>query len=225
MASPSFVIYDNLGVPQIVYLDAYGRLIAGPVNRDLHDGMMVGDVTDRASYNNVANELNELANLHNTLLVNNLLVSSGTGNDTAAQQPTYTVKRPWLDMPEGGVPFDPQESVTIDTTIPSQTVIVTLVVPDGYDGVINAYSWNFTGGGFVNGDGSLQAQILNNGAAVRNYDNILTEKGTPAIPRPISPLRIYSGRTYKLVVNHLGNPLLNGNGIGGFSGYFYPSMS
>ena len=42
-------------------------------------------------------------------------------------------------------------------------MVVTLVVPDGYDGVINAYSWNFTGGGFAQGGGDLQAQVLNNG--------------------------------------------------------------
>ena len=51
------------------------------------------------------------------------------------------------------------------------------------------------------------------------------EKGTIAAPRIISPLRIYSGRTYQLVVNHLANGLLAGNVIASFVGYFYPNAS
>ncbi len=221
---PSYVVYDDVGVPTGVYLDAYGRPIGGVVDPRLHDGTQTGVVTDRVDYNTQANELNELAVLHNTLLCSNLLVSSGTGDNPAAQLPTYTVKRPWLDMPEGGVPFDPQYSVALGV-VGTTVTVVTLVVPEGYDGVINAYSWNFTGGGFVQGSGDLVAQVLRNGAAVRNYDNILVEKGSIQTPRPISPLRIFSNQIITLVVNHAANGLLNGNVVGCFSGYFYPSMS
>jgi hypothetical protein len=68
------------------------------------------------------------------------------------------------------------------------------------------------------------AQVLRDGSPVRNYENIVVEKGSVAIPRPIAPLRIFSGQTINLVVNHVSNILLNGNMVGSFVGYFYPSQ-
>jgi hypothetical protein len=218
-----YIVRDYMGVPQIVYADLTpGENVVGSTG-----GIVQGDLssgTTTGGLNQQANGLLELANLHNTLLTQNQLVCSGTGDNASAQLPTTVVTRPWLDSPEGSVPFDPQLAVALPA-VAGSTVVVTLVVPDGYDGVINAYSWNFTGGGFVQGSGDIQVQILRNGAAVRNYDNILVEKGTIAAPRPISPLRVYSGQILTLVVNHIANALLNGNVVGCFSGYFYPSMS
>ena len=222
---PYYVVYDSMGIPRIVPSGVpVGNNQVGYLGQpNLHSGPS-GNVTDVSSLNQTANGLSELATLHNTLLVNNLLVSSGTGDSAAAQNPTFVVQRPWLTMPEGGVPFDAETSVALPVVGGSATV-VSLVVPDGYDGVINAYSWNFTGGGFVEGSGDLQAQLFRNSATIRNYDNILTEKGSPEIPRPISPLRIYSGQTISLVINHVANGLLAGNVIASLVGYFYPSMS
>jgi hypothetical protein len=218
-----YIVRDQMGVPQVVYADLTpGENVVGSTG-----GVVQGDLssdTTTGGLNQQANGLLELANLHNTLLTNNQLTASGTGDSVAAQNPTSITKRPWLESPEGSVPFDPQIAVALPA-VAGTAVIVTLVVPDGYDGVINAYSWNFTGGGFVQGSGDLQAQVLRNGAAVRNYDNILVEKGTIAMPRPISPLRIYSGQIIQLVINHVANGLLAGNVIGSLVGYFYPSMS
>lgn len=182
--------------------------------------------TTATTVNTVANQMLELAALHNSLLVNGQLIGTGQGDDTSSPNPTTTVKRPWLDEPDGSVPFDPEIAVAMGAEVtPVQHVIVTLTVPQGYDGVIKGFNWNFTGGGFVQGDGSLQAQILRNGIPVRNYDNILTERGSYEVARPISPLRIYSLDVIQLVVNHLSNGLLSGNLLGGFVGYFYPSAS
>jgi hypothetical protein len=97
-----------------------------------------------------------------------------------------------------------------------------MTVPDGMDGVINRLSWNFTGGGFVQGSGDIQAQLFRNGAAVRNFDNMLVEKGSIGTARPISPIRVYAGQIITLVVNHLANGLLNGNLVGSLVGYYYP---
>ena|ERR1035437_4620200 len=218
-----YVEYDNMGVPHAILMDyTPGENVIGSTGGVVQG--QAGVATSTVSLNQQANGLLELANLHNTLLTQNQLVCSGTGNDASAQLPTTVVTRPWLESPEGSVPFDPQISVALPA-VAAKTTVVTLIVPDGYDGVINAYSWNFTGGGFVQGSGDIQVQILRNGAAVRNYDNILVEKGTIAAPRPISPLRVYSGQIITLVVNHVANALLSGYIIGCFSGYFYPSMS
>src|ERR1035437_42487 len=189
-----------------------------------------GDYTNPSSLNQNANALLELADLHNTVLGVGQAIATGTGggnnpNGQGAKNPIPTyAKRPWLDMPDGAMSFDQQLAIGMPAVL-GTAVIVSLVVPSGYDGVINAYSWNFTGGGFVQGSGDLQVQMLRNGAAIRNYDNILMEKGSISVPRPISPMRIYSGQVIQLVINHLVNGLLAGNVIGSFSGYFYPSMS
>src|ERR1035437_1094807 len=183
-----------------------------------------GNYTNPTSLNQAANALQELAILHNTLLAKQQLIASGTGNNPNAQLPTYVVQRPWIEPPLGSIPFDTQLVVGMPA-VAALATIVTLVVPDGYDGVINAYSWNVTGGGFVQGSGDLLVQMLRNGAAIRNYDNILVEKGSIASPRPISPLRIYSGQVISLTINHVANLLLAGNVVGCFSGYFYPSLS
>lgn len=218
-----YVQYDDVGVPHAILVDyTPGEDVIGSTGGTTQG--QIGQATNTVSLNQQANGLLELANLHNTLLTQNQLVCSGTGDNASAQMPTTTVKRPWLDSPEGSVPFDPQIAIALPV-VGAVATVVTLVVPDGYDGVINAYSWNFTGGGFVQGSGDIQVQILRNGAAVRNYDNILVEKGTIASPRAISPLRVYSGQIMTLVVNHVANALLSGNIIGCFSGYFYPSMS
>jgi hypothetical protein len=226
--------------PQSYYVgvDAYGNPVAittGAMSPNLAGSIVAPQVpvgtipnsTNASSTNAVANNLLELATLHNTLLVGSALIGTGQGDGTTSADPTTTIKRPWIDEPDGAVPFDPEIAVALPpaATIPTQYVIVTLTVPQGYDGVIKGFNWNFTGGGFVQGDGSLQAQILRNGVPVRNYDNILTERGTYQTARPISPLRIYSLDVIQLVVNHLANGLLSGNLLGGFVGYFYPSAS
>jgi|SRR5215467_7041213 len=185
------------------------------------------NATNALTVNQAATALLELASLHNTLLTDNSLIATGTGDDKAKQEPTYVVRRPWLDAPQGLIPFDEQTAVPLpNDVLPSgNTEVVFHVVPDGYDGVINAYSWNFTGGGFTEGSGDLVVQLLRDGIPIRNYENITVEKGTIATARPISPLRIYSKQRISLVINHVANPLLNGNVNGSLVGYDYPAMS
>jgi hypothetical protein len=137
------------------------------------------------------------------------------------------VRRPWLDMPEGAYGFDPQQVNTLGV-VGTELFGVSITVPEGYDGVINGFNWNFTPTTavvFAQGSGDLKAQILRNGAAVRNYDNILMEKGCILSPRPINPLRVYSKQVIQIVVFHVANVLLFGDVITGLSGYFYPNKS
>ena len=174
--------------------------------------------------NQTANGLLELSNLHNTLLVNGQLIGTGTGDSGSGKNPDTVIKKPWLDAQDGAVPFDQQTAASLGA-IGTTVTVVSIAVPTGYDGVINAYSWNFTGGGFVQGSGDLVAKVLRNGVPVRNYDKILTEKGSPQIARPIAPLRIYSNDIISLTVTHVANVMLAGNLIGSFVGWFYPSAS
>lgn len=188
--------------------------------------------TNATVVNSQASELLNLAALHNTLLVNGQLIATGTGDNTVSPLPTGIIKKPWLDAPPGALPYDFGGSVALGAVGSSVIVPMTagqttysFVVPSGYDGVINAWSWNFTGGGFVDGSGDLQAQIYRNGAVIRGFDNVTVQKGTIGIPRQVPPIRVFSGDVISLQVNHLANGLLAGNIVGSFVGYFYPNAS
>lgn len=174
--------------------------------------------------NDTAQSLVELAALHNTLLAQQGGIATGTADNPNAQVPQVFVRRPWLDAPSGAVPFDPQLSVTLGA-VGVTTLIVSHTVPDGYDGVINAYSWNTTAAGFIDGSGDIIVVMLRNGAPVRNYEAITVQKGSVQIPRPIAPMRVYSKDVISLSVTHAANNILAGNVIASLVGYDYPSES
>jgi hypothetical protein len=212
------VVVNGMGVPMLVPQNTYpGQDVTGGNSVYTNTGQ-----TDAITLNDSANALGELAALHNILLTGNQLISTGSAGEPQ-QIPISTIRKPWLDAPDNAVPFDPAGAATLGV-VGTQIIPVTFTVPDGMDGVINAYSWNFIGGGFVQGSGDLIAQVFRNDAPIRNYDNILVEKGSVAIPRPIAPLRIFSGQIISLVVSHVANALLNGNVVASFVGYFYPSQ-
>jgi hypothetical protein len=225
-------IYNDRG-ELIVYEDNLppGREVIQPsgLNFNWPKG---GNYTNPTSLNQTANALQELSALHDTLLSKGNAIVTGTGGNNlkdsyAEKHPTTIVRRPWLDMPEGAFGFDPQQVDNLGV-VGTCLIGVTVTVPEGFDGVINGFNWNFaptTAVVFAQGSGDLKAQILRNGAAVRNYDNILMEKGCILSPRPINPLRIYSKQVIEIKVCHLANVLLFGEVITGLSGYFYPSKS
>lgn len=199
----------------------YGNQIVKPVP---NTAKFYVNRTAAMTVNDEAAQLGELSALHNQFLVNGQLISQGTGSDTTSVNPVTTIKKPWIDPPDGARSFDEQQSVVLGI-VGVTTTVVSLRVPEGYDGVINAISWNYTGGGFVEGSGDLIAKILRSGAAVQNYDSIKVQKGSIQIPRSISPLRIYSNQVIELTVTHAANGILNGNIVGCLQGYFYPSAN
>jgi hypothetical protein len=171
----------------------------------------------------IANGLAELAALHGTMLTNLSAGAGQQGRSNNAANPVVTMGRPWVNPPEGFIPYDNRSKIALGI-VGVTSIVLTMQVPQGYDGVINAYSWNFTGGGFVQASGDLTIKILRNNTPIRNFDNITVEAGTIAQPRLISPIRLYSGQVISIVVTHTGNNLLSGDVVGCLSGYFYPSM-
>jgi len=168
--------------------------------------------------NVVAGGLDELAQLHQSTLANKEGIASGTSDPDNRRT---LVRKPWLDAPDGSIPFDPELAIALPA-IGANQVVVSHEVPEGYDGVINAYSWNFTNGNFVDGDGSIVAQMLRNGTPIRNYNNITVQKGCIQIPRPIAPLRIFSKQVISIVIFNVSS-ILSGNIIASLVGYDYPS--
>lgn len=134
----------------------------------------------------------------------------------------YFPKRPWIDEPDGSVPFDQQNGLALGV-VGTVQVVLSLLVPVGMDGVIKFLS-NNVAFPFNEFSGDLQWQIKRNGAAIRNFDNILNQKGSIQQPRAVSPIRIYSGDLVTYVITHIANPALNGQVICSLNGYFYPSQ-
>jgi hypothetical protein len=150
---------------------------------------------------------------------NNRGVGMGDGGvDTINSTP------PWIDAPPDFLPFDESATVALPAAPSVDTNVLTLVVPKGYDGVIQAYSINFLGGGFVPGSGTIVWRIAINGTPLRNFTNITTEKGSPEQPRALSGgIRLYSEQIVTLLVNHVSDNTLSGTVAGAFQGWFYPS--
>jgi len=173
----------------------------------------------------VGQELEELAGLHQELLGNRGLLNTISGDQGIPGQ-NYPVnietKNPWLDEPPGAQPFDPQESISLPAAA-GDTVVLTMLVPAGYDGVINEMSCNFTGGGFTQGSGDIIWSLRVDGKPYPNFGIITNEKGTPLQGRKIGRIRVYSGQRVQWLVNHVANLALNGNVICSLTGYFYPS--
>jgi len=207
MLSPDYVNHYNLVPVRVEFVDDTN---SNPTNQD--------------SINDAGTMLNELAFMHAKFLVGMDLIGTGTGGGTSdfSGVPNLVIRRPWLEPPDGFVPYD-EQSVADLPVVGSSVVLTTVVVPDGFDGVINALSWNFVGGSFSQGSGDIVVQIRRNTAPIRNFQNILVEKGTIDIPRTISPIRVYSKEVVDIFVTHAVNVALNGSIVGCLQGYFYPS--
>ena len=161
--------------------------------------------------------IGELAALHE---------SSVKGADILEQQnpdENIVIKRPWIDEPSGSVSFDEQGGVALGVVGAGPQIVLTVNVPRGFDGVIKNLSNNVNFGGFVQFSGDIVWRLKINGRPVKNYSNILAEKGTTQEPRAISPIRIYSGDIVTWEVEHVANVLLVGQIICSLGGYQYPS--
>lgn len=166
----------------------------------------------------VTGPMEELANLHQ------LSVKGADILEVQNPSENIVVKRPWIDEPSGSVSFDEQGGVTL-SALPDvgAQIVLTFIVPNGFDGVIKNLSNNVNFGGFVQFSGDLVWRLKQNGRPIKNYSNILAEKGSTQAPRIVSPIRIYSGDIITWEVEHVSNPLLAGQIICSLGGYTYPS--
>jgi len=128
---------------------------------------------------------------------------------------------PWVFPPPNFQAFDFQGAIAHPAVGSGDQVILSFTVPPGHDGVIKRISCNFSGPGFVQGSGTLVWRILANGAAIKGYDNILTELGNEQTPRPTDGILVYEGQLIQLVVSNIN---LNAGGTfdrGSLAGYYW----
>lgn len=137
---------------------------------------------------------------------------------------------PWVAMPSEGRRFQQIGSIILPVVANTDTLVTTLAVPTGYDGVIVSVVNMFTGTGFVEGSGDLHYRIQINRRWLKDYGDIQTTMGTVA-----SPCMIYRGgvklRTQEVVrywvsvtAAGLGNLLPGGRIVCAFFGWFYPQV-
>jgi hypothetical protein len=142
----------------------------------------------------------------------------------ALANPAATQRRVWLEEPPGSVPFDEQGTIAIPPASQGiDTAVLSFVVPQGYDGVIKWISnvVNSAAPPFMSGD--MIWKILINGRAVRNFGNILQQKGTIAQGREISPIRIFSGDIVSYTASQTIGSALTGETVCSLTGYYFPS--
>lgn len=149
--------------------------------------------------------------------------SASTQPVGSASNPIINAPQPWVDEPPGAIPFDEQGALSLTTPTPGvDQVVLTMVVPQGYDGCIKYISNAVTDPNFIDGSGELIWKILINGRPVRNFGNITVRKGTMAQGRVISPIRIFPGDVVTYTVQFAAGTL-TGQTVCSLTGYFYPS--
>ena len=131
---------------------------------------------------------------------------------------------PWIQSPDGHIPFAPRGVLCLPAVGAGDAVMLTMVVPEGYDGVILRLHHNCAFGGFVDGSGDIVWRLTTDQRPIRNFDTMTSQYGNAANPIPVDGIRVYSGQTLRYLVNHIANAALNGDVVCSLGGYFYPRV-
>lgn len=135
---------------------------------------------------------------------------------------------PWVGwMPPGSQPFDVQGVIATPAIGAGATVILSLQVPSGMDGVIRRLSHNLLGPGFVQASGDVLWGITVDNAPVKNYAAISTEFGSNGVqgagPRDTDGILAKSGQVYRYTVTNVAYAAGGTQILATIGGYFYPS--
>jgi hypothetical protein len=130
---------------------------------------------------------------------------------------------PWYYPPVNFQAFDKQ-GVVATPGIGLSATILSIQVPQGYSGVGRRLSVNIIGPGFVQGLGSLVFSVTVDNAPYKNYASILTEFGSPQIPRPTDGILANSGQVIRINVLNVSYAALGTNCVASIGGWFYPDQ-
>lgn len=131
---------------------------------------------------------------------------------------------PWTreGMPPDAEPFDPLTWIAMPVIhATNENVVLALTVPMGRDGVIELFGNQALGAGWNEGTGELIWRIRQNGAAVRNYENILSSLGNVGNPVAMG-LRIFENDTIQVMLVNTAIPPAAQPVGARFHGWFYP---
>jgi hypothetical protein len=137
------------------------------------------------------------------------------------------VDPPWVKMPGQGKRFSPIGSLALASITPGvDTLVTSLTVPLGYDGVIFYIVQTYSGQGFQDGDGQITWRIKQNQRYVKNYGNTTVQLGSLNQGGPTSPnsqIILLSDQYVQYYVNvAVGNSLNGGRITCALWGYYWP---
>lgn len=141
---------------------------------------------------------------------------------------------PWVQMPPGGLAFDPIAYIATPAANSVETVVLQFQVPFDYDGIILGVANSFSGPGFVEGSGDLTWRLRVGlpglqGAPVRNYSAITSTLGSPGQARTVpGGIPIGSNQYVEYTVTHrLGSPIVPAGTriMCNVTGYYWPRGS
>ena len=127
-------------------------------------------------------------------------------------------------IPPSGVEFHKGTYVTIPAVGVTENV-VQVIVPKGYNGIVNRFANEYVGGGFVQGSGGITWELfldIVNGVPAPNFELITASYGVVAAPTILNGIRVKENQRVTLVVTNVA-VVPAGQLIGGLlGGYFYP---
>jgi hypothetical protein len=149
-------------------------------------------------------QLQELTTLQSTVVAP--VFGNIVGVPPGIVSPTFEIKYPWIDEPEGSLPIATQNGIAMPAVAAGTwLVLVSYTVPSGWDAIID-----------------LIWQILQDGRPIDGFQALLNQRGSIYQPLKIHTIKLKTGSTLTIQVQHANNGALGGNIIGGIFGYKYP---
>jgi len=151
----------------------------------------------------------------------NDIVTSMNGNLTRQGEVGLLSLDPITQLPFGSRQIFPAGTVAMPG-VGNRATALRYVVPLGYNVVVNALQIVYTGGSFVSGGGDLLFRVMVDGRALDTLGNITTNIGTINTTEPIAPIKVQSGQTVIIEVQHVANAALGSPVNARIGGYAYP---
>jgi hypothetical protein len=138
---------------------------------------------------------------------------------------------PWDEdygaIPEQSVPFNQTGSLLTPATAAGDQTVLSFRVPSGYDGLLTALYWGYTGTGFLQGSGDLVWRVRRNQVYLNDLSNVLYAFGSSIQPAPLTQgALLKSDQLVSLVVNvpNLSGAIQIGASFvfGGLIGFWWP---
>ena len=131
----------------------------------------------------------------------------------------------WVRAPDRFTPF--RKTASIPTPLPgADNLVLSFLVPHGYDGVIAGLFHRYTGPGFQEGNGDIEWRLLINRTYAIHLGNVLVSLGSQQRPYPVDGgIFVQSGNLIQYLVNvpNLSGGILpiNSQIVCGLEGLFY----
>lgn len=133
---------------------------------------------------------------------------------------------PFNTPPEGNVPMNEIGSVAGQGTAGTSPIIMSFLVPDGWDGLLQWIITQYTGTNLINNRGSLIWALRVNGLYIKGYHNIKSQFTGTSNGLSISPgVIVKSSQLVEIIctVDPTFTPEGGSEILGGVSGFFYPN--